>query len=262
MGLKGVFSLGVRIDGPNKDLHSGVHGAVVRNPATEMARLLATIHNADGSIAVKGFNDGILSVHPEDAALARAFPLPVEHYQALTGTTQDGGEAGYSPYERAGFRPTIDINGIHSGYDGPGSKTIVPAFATAKITGRTVVGQKTEKCLQALCEHLRTHTPRGVTLTINDAKAGGPAIRFSSKQPYVQRAIKVMSQICPPPVVLWWMGASIPIVGEIIEISPMDAVITGFGLEECNAHAPNEYFPLSQFQQGFVFTGLFLGQIK
>ena len=262
MGLRGIVHLTATLSGLKKDLHSGVHGGIAPNPATAMARLVATLHRPDGRIAVEGYYDGVQEPSAEDRALANVELLSAAEYEQLVGVVPSGGEEGYTFAERRGFRPTIEVNGIHSGYDGPGSKTIIPARAMVKITSRVVGGQDPERCLALLSDHLRRHAPASLKLEITEASVGGPALLLSSRAKSVALARRVLEEITDQPVLFLWEGASIPIVAGMAKAAGAEPLLVGFGTEEDDIHAPNESFSLEQFRQGFLYAGLILGALS
>ncbi|MDD5707662.1 MAG: M20/M25/M40 family metallo-hydrolase, partial [Kiritimatiellae bacterium] len=171
-GLRGIVHLTVTLDGPRHDLHSGTHGGLAPNPATAMARLLATLHGDDGSIAVSGFLDRIEPPSARELELAQAVPFDVKAYAAETGVEPLGGERNLPPSVRAGFRPTVEVNGMISGYTGAGTKTIIPANATAKLTARLCPGQDPPRALEQIVAHLKAHAPAGLRLTIAETHDG------------------------------------------------------------------------------------------
>ncbi|MCB0330600.1 MAG: M20/M25/M40 family metallo-hydrolase [Bdellovibrionales bacterium] len=258
MGLRGIAGLTVRLSGPRTDLHSGVHGGVCPNPATELARIIASLHGPNGEIAVEGYYDDVPSPLADDLLVANGVVVPDEYYESMSGVKPFGGEKGKSFAERRGFRPTIEINGIHSGYGGAGMKTIIPRDAIAKITTRTVAGQDTAGALKKIEKHLLDRTPPGLTLTIEDTEHGGSGLSVSTKSPVIQKAREVLSTLPVGQVELMWEGASIPIVASLAEVAGAEPLLIGFGLEEDNIHAPNESFSLSQFKKGFLYVAGFL----
>ncbi|RIL09468.1 MAG: peptidase M20 [Proteobacteria bacterium] len=262
MGLRGIVYLEFRLGGLRYDFHSGALGGVVKNPATELARLIATLHNKDGSIAVKGFYDGVPAPNKQDLALAEA-SLPSEAaLKEMLGVEPLGGEAGHGIAERRGFRPTIELNGLTAGYQGPGSKTIIPASATAKITSRLVAGQDPERCLKLILDHLKSNAPAGLTLEIAGQGVGGPAITLSSASPLIQFARGILDQIGDAPTQFTWEGGSIPVVTELCAASGAEPLLVGFGLEEDRIHAPNESFSLDQWRLGYRYAGLLLSKLS
>lgn len=262
MGLRGIVATEVRLDGPKYDLHSGVHGGVVPNPATAIARIVASLHNADGSVAIEGFNDSIRPYDPEDLKLAESAPFDLNWYQGQVGVAATGGEKGRSFFERRGFRPTVEINGIHSGYGGPGAKTIIPSYSIAKISARLVAGQDPAKCITAIEEHIRKQVPEGLRISFISRENGAGALSLSAKSEVVKKAKAVLDQICPKPTVFMWEGASVPIIPGLAQAAGAEPLLVGFGMEEDLIHAPNESFSIEQFRLGFLYVALFLQDIR
>lgn len=257
-GLRGILHLTVTLRGPSGDLHSGSHGGLAPNPATGMARLLATLHDAHGSIAVPSFLDHLAPPSAQERELANVVPFDEDAYARATGVAPLGGESGVPAYERVGFRPTIEVNGIHSGYGGPGSKTVLPALAVAKLSARLCPGQAPRDCCEKLIAHLRAHCPPGLTLEISEVNTGSPALRLPLQSPVVRLAEDVLQRIDPRGPVFQWEGASIPVIGALRDISGASPLLVGFSRDEDTIHAPNESFGLDQFQMGMVYTCLML----
>jgi len=258
MGLRGIIMLMVKLTGPRHDLHSGVHGGVIKNPATEIARLVASFHNEDGSIAVPGFYDSVLPIDPEDRKLANVASFDDATYEAMVGAPPMGGEKEVSFAERRGFRPALEINGIAGGYSGAGSKTIIPSEAIAKVSARLAANQDPAESLQQLIDHIKSNAPAGLSLEISEAEVGGGAVRVSAKSEAIKKAASVLRQIVDRDPVFMWEGASIPIIASLVEASGAEPLLIGFGWEEDNIHSPNESFSIEQFKQGFLYAGLLL----
>ena len=261
MGLRGIVSCTAVLSGPSHDLHSGVHGGRIPNPATELARLIATLHRDDGSVAVDGFYDRVRDPGEEERAMANAAGFDADRYARATGVEPVGGERRFTPVERTGFRPALDLNGIHAGYGGPGSKTIIPAAATAKISARLVPDQDPPTILAAIGRHLQRRVPPGLRLEITEANIGGSAIRVSPKSRLVQVARAVLDELSELKTAFLWEGASVPIVSRLPALAGGEPLLVGFGGEEDRIHAPNESFSLDQFRKGFLFNGLFLSRL-
>jgi acetylornithine deacetylase/succinyl-diaminopimelate desuccinylase-like protein len=249
------------VSGPDHDLHSGVHGGRVPNPANALCQLVASLHQADGRVAVDGFYDGVTEPTEEERTLANAQPIDPAWYQSVTGLLPVGGELRYTPVERSGFRPAIDLNGIHSGYGGTGSKTIIAAKAMAKISARLVPGQSPERILELIASHLRKRVPAGLKLEITERGVGGAALRVDLKSKATATARAVLGEISPLPTAFLWEGASVPILSTLPAIAGGEVLLVGFGSEEDNIHAPNESYSLEQFKMGFLYTGLFLSRL-
>lgn len=261
MGLRGIVHLTAVLEGPHHDLHSGVHGGRVPNPANGMAALVASLHDARGRVAVPAFYDGVRDPAPEERALANAAAFDPAWFEAATGVPPVGGEPDYTPVERTAFRPALDVNGIHSGYGGPGSKTIIPARAEAKLSARLVPGQQPGQIVEAIIAHLRRHVPAGLRLTITERAIGGPAVRVDLASPAVTLARAALAELSPVPPAFLWEGASVPILSHLPAIAGGQAILVGFGSEQDSIHAPNESFSIEQFKRGFLYTGLFLGRL-
>lgn len=259
MGLRGLIHLSVTLTGPTHDLHSGVHGGAAPNPATELTRLLASLHNTDGSIAVEKFYGFVRAPTERERALANGAAFDPDLYRTKTGVPPTAGEKQFTPPERVGFRPCIDINGIHSGYEGSGMKTIIPAKATAKITARLVPDQDPAACLKAIIYHLRARAPDGLRLDISDAGVAGPGFRLNPDSPVVARAQKALDGLTDKKTVFLWEGASIPVIWALSQAAGAELLLVGFGDEEGRAHAPNESFSLEQFKLGFMYVARLLG---
>jgi len=253
MGLRGIAHFTVTVRGPNKDLHSGVHGGVARNPAQELVRLLAALHDESGRVAVAGFYNGVTEPTADETSLAVAGAPTEGEYQQLVGACASGGERDYALAVRGGLRPTLEFNGVHSGYGGTGSKTIIPALAFAKISMRLVAGQDGAQVLKMVCDHL-IERAIGVTLEITEKLVGGPAIIVSPQSESVRRIVPALTEMMGCAPIFRWEGASIPIVSELTKVSGAEPLMVGFGLEEDNIHAPNESFAIEQFERGFIYV--------
>ncbi len=259
LGLRGIAYMTVTVEGPLMDLHSGVHGGKAPNPATELARLLATLHNPDGSIAIDGFYDGVSEPTEDQRVLLAARSFDPRVYERATGVAPVAGESRFSPAERVGFRPSLDINGISSGYCGHGMKTIIPKSASAKISVRLVPGQEPQRVLELLESHLGTHAPRGLILTIAEKGAAGGAVSLDPHSPHAKRAAAILHETTGKQTVFSWCGASIPVISLLSRVSGAEPLLVGFGNdEEDRIHAPNESFSLEQFKDGFRFVASFV----
>ncbi len=247
VGLRGVSSFTVRLTGPSRDLHSGHYGAVAPNPAQAIAEIVSSLHNADGSIAVDGFLSGIELPSPEELAAAEESADPEEVWSADIGCEAVGGEKGRSIVERNSFYPTIEVNGIHSGYGGAGSKTVIPSEAFAKISMRLVPGQSVTAVREAVIKHLEAHCPRGMKLSIEDYRLGAGGFRLPLSSPLFRLASDVLGEMDPRGAVYQWDGASIPVVSILKDVAGASALIVGWGQAEDKIHSPNESYSFEQF---------------
>ena len=262
MGLRGILHLTAELSGPSHDLHSGSHGGIAPNPGQAIAELAASLHSADGSIAVDGFYDGVLPPSPRELELATVAPFDATAYEAESGVPPIGGERNTSVAERLGFRPTLEVNGIRTGYAGPGMKTIIPATATLKLTARLVANQDPVHCMNAVIHHLNARVPPGLRLEIPEKDVAGPALKLNPDAPTIARAVTVLRSLSDQEPVFLWEGASIPIVARLAEVSTADPLLVGFGAEADRAHAPNESFSLDRFERGFRYVGSLLLELQ
>jgi succinyl-diaminopimelate desuccinylase len=249
-GLRGVSHFTVRLEAAACDLHSGRYGGIAPNAAQGMAQLMASLHHSDGSIAVEGFCDRVIPPSSEELAAAEASAMTAAEYEAEIGCAPVGGEKNLSLTMRNSFRPTIEVNGIHSGYGGPGSKTVIPCTAIAKLSMRLVPGQNPAECLKLVEGHLRRHVPDGMNLHIEDITGDAAAMRLPLNSPVFRLAADVLSEIDPRGAVFQWDGASIPVVSELARVSGAAPLLVGFGQGEDRIHSPNESFSWRQFALG------------
>jgi acetylornithine deacetylase/succinyl-diaminopimelate desuccinylase-like protein len=253
-GLRGVSHFTVRLEAANYDLHSGEHGGIAPNPAQGMAELVASLHNPDGSIAVRGFCDHVVPPTDEERAAAERAAVTPEEYEKITGVAPVGGEEGLTLTERNSFRPTIEVNGIHSGYGGPGSKTVIPAGALAKLSMRLVPNQNPDEVMTAVERHLKLHTPRGMKLFIEDLTGEAAGFRLPLASPVFRLAASVLEELDPRGAVYQWDGASIPVVSTLKACSGAAPLLVGFGQPEDRIHSPNESYGLNQFARAMAWA--------
>src|SRR5690625_241314 len=247
-GLKGFTGIEVTVNGPTQDVHSGIYGGAVRNPAQVLAHLLASMKNIDEVVTVEGFYDGI--EHLPDDERKMIAQIDGENYLQTTGIPATASEKGYTAKEHTMARPTLEINGMYSGYQGEGTKTIIPASATSKITCRLVPGQEPERIQQLLAEHIKLHTPEGVTIDIKKEKLSAKAYKVEPNHPLIQKAAESYSRAFGKETVYVRMGGSIPVVEWLDDIYNFPIVLMGFGTPDDRLHSPNESFPLNSFTKG------------
>ena len=246
-GLRGVNHFTVTLTAANRDLHSGEYGGIAPNAAQGMADLMASLHNADGSIAVSGFRDGIEPPTHEELEAAEAGFATEEMYREDIGTDPCGGQLGKTIVQRNCFEPTIEVNGIHSGYGGPGSKTVIPCQAIAKLSTRLVPGQNPAKTYEAIKRHLKDHCPKGMQVELSELTGDAPAFRLPLASPLFRLAEDVLQEMDPRGAVFQWDGASIPVVSALREASGAAPLLVGWGQPEDCIHSPNESYSIRQF---------------
>ncbi len=261
LGVRGICGLEFDLTGPGHDLHSGTWGGQVQNHLHAMAELIASLHNPDGSVAVKGFYDDVEPLSPELREWYRKIPWNDEEMRQKLGVSEFYGEAGYSPWERTTGRPTLEVNGMWGGYTGPGGMTVIPSTAHAKITCRLVPHQDPEKIVSLVKAHLETHLPKGVRLTVRVKESGARAFRMRADHPGCVAAREVLAELYGVPPVETMFGGSVPILGTLKELLGHDPVSFGFGLEDELIHSPNEFFRLSSFEKGKQGYAMLLGRL-
>jgi acetylornithine deacetylase/succinyl-diaminopimelate desuccinylase-like protein len=248
-GLRGIAALEVTVTGPETDLHSGIYGGAVANPALMLARMIATLHDEQGRVAVPGFYDGAEPLQDWEKNAWRTLPVNEERLRELTGVPELFGETGYTSVERIWARPTLEVNGIGGGFQGQGTKTVIPREAFAKITCRLVPGQEPERVVEAVKTHLLQICPPSVKISITGGHAGLP-YRMDPNSAHGLAAQRALRQTfgCEPSLIR--EGGSIPIVQTFREVLGVDTLLLGLALPDCKAHAPNENFPVSNFLAG------------
>jgi acetylornithine deacetylase/succinyl-diaminopimelate desuccinylase-like protein len=248
-GLRGIAALELRVTGPASDLHSGIYGGAVMNPATAIGRLIASLHDAEGRVAVPGFYDGVAPLADWEREAWARLPLGDAEIQQLTGAPELAGEAGYSALERCWARPTAEVNGIGGGFQGAGTKTVIPREAFAKLTCRLVPNQQPD-VVEKVAAYLRANCPRGVKLEIASGHAGEPYLTDPHSS-FGQAAQKALRRAFPDrEIALIREGGSIPIVNTFKRVLGAETMLLGLALPDCRAHAPNENFPLENFFAG------------
>ncbi len=256
--LRGLAYFELRVYGPEHDLHSGMFGGVVHNPANALAELIAGMHDAKGRVTLPGFYDKVRSLSKDERRELARLPNDEKHYLEVTGVPALYGEKNYTPNERTGARPTLDVNGLLSGFTGSGSKTIIPAWAMAKISCRLVPDQDPEEVHQQLLDYLKASAPRDVRWEVI-VHAGGRASISDRKNTAVQAMSKALEQVWGQPPLFRREGGSIPVVGLMQELLNIESVICGFSLPDDNFHAPNEKQHLPTWYRGIeAFVHFFL----
>jgi len=247
--LRGIIAFEITLRGPARDLHSGIFGGAVENPAMALAQLLAKVRDDQGRVKIPGFYDGVAPLSKYEREQIKRYPLKDAQLKKLLGAPQLFGERGFTPTEQRSSRPTFEINGLTSGYQGEGSKTIVPARARAKITCRLVPNQRPAHVRKIVCTWLKKNCPPTVRLEIT-AGHGAEAYLVSPTSAPAQAALRALEKAFGARPVLMREGGSIPIVNEFKEILGADSLLLGIGLPDDNAHSPNEKFNLDCFEQG------------
>jgi acetylornithine deacetylase/succinyl-diaminopimelate desuccinylase-like protein len=247
--LRGLAYFELRVYGPAHDLHSGLFGGVVHNPAQALAELIAGMHDANGRITLPGYYDSVREMAADEREDIARLPLDDAFFQEQTGAEELWGEPDYTAAERVGARPTLEINGLLSGFTGHGSKTVIPSWAMAKISMRLVPDQKPDDVHQQLLNYLEQKAPSTIRWELF-RMAGGPPSFTDRNHPASQAMSKAIESVWGKRPVFKREGGSIPIVAEMQETLGIDSVLTGFGLPEDNIHAPNEKLHLPTWYRG------------
>ncbi len=248
-GLRGIMACEVTVHGPKQDLHSGVFGGAVANPANVLARLVARLHDDAGRVQIPGFYDDVVPLTEEERSNFANLPFDEGDFCRSIGIPAPFGEAEFSTLERRWARPTCDINGLFGGYSGEGPKTIVPAKATAKITCRLVPHQNAGSIARSLEAFLREHCPPGCRLDFRSYH-GCPAMVCDTTSPYMAAARAAIESGFGQQPVLIREGGSIPVVASFKELLGVDTLLLGWGRNSDNLHGPNEHFHLADFENG------------
>lgn len=248
-GLRGLAYFELWVYGPAQDLHSGTFGGAVANPATVLCELIAGMHDADGRITLPGFYDRVRHLSDEERAELARLPLTDDDWRAMTGVPQLAGEKGFTTIERLGARPTLDVNGIWSGFTGTGAKTVLPAKAMAKISMRLVPHQDPSAVEQQLGAYLQQHAPPTVRWELKKL-AGAPAVLVNRDTPAMRAAVQAMQATFGVKPVFKLEGGSVPIVSMFQTMLGVDPVQMGFSLPDDDFHSPNEKLHLPTFYRG------------
>ncbi len=247
--LRGLAYFQIDVQGPAGDLHSGSYGGAVVNPATALARIIATFHDADGRVAIPGFYDAVLDWPEHVRAGMRDLPFDDDEFRREVGASALGGEPGYTTLERIWTRPTCEVNGMLSGYTGEGAKTVLPAVAMAKVSCRLVPDQSPDEVERLLRAHVERIAPAGVRATVT-ALHGGRPWRAELEGPLFDAARRALATAFDREPVIVGEGGSIPVVGDFAAILGAPVLLMGFGLPGENAHAPNEWLAIENFEKG------------
>lgn len=248
-GLRGLTYMEVKVTGPNRDLHSGLYGGAVANPANILANMISKLHTPDGKIAIPNFYDDVRILSQAERNAINAAPFSEEAYKAKLNIESVMGEEGYSTLERTGIRPALDVNGIWSGHITEGSKTVIASTAHAKISMRLVPHQDYKTIAKLFDAHFKSLAPKGVTVEVTTCHGGYPYVTPTDIAAYKAAEKAVFKTFGKTPVP-YYSGGSIPIVSTFEKVLGTKSILLGFGLETDAIHSPNENFPLDSFYKG------------
>ena len=248
-GLRGLTYMEVEVTGAGHDLHSGLYGGAVANPLNVLAGMIAKLKDDQGRVAIPRFYDDVRVLSLSEREEIARIPFDEAEYKSALGLNDVSGESGYSTIERTGIRPSLDVNGIWGGHTGDGTKTVIPSKAFAKISMRLVPDQDYLKIAELFEAYFKSIAPAGVTVRVSFAHGGAPYVSPASLPAY-QAAVKAIEKSFGKKPLPFYSGGSIPIVSAFERILGIKSVLMGFGLNSDATHAPNENYPLENFDKG------------
>jgi len=248
-GLRGLSYMEVEVTGPNRDLHSGVYGGAVANPANVLSKMIASLHDEHGRVAIPGFYDKVSELTSAERKLLNEAPFSLDEYKKELGIDEIAGEKGYTTLERTGIRPTLDVNGILGGYTGEGAKTVLPAKASAKISMRLVPNQSPAEITELFTKHFISIAPRTVKVKVIAHHGGEPAVTPTDSKAF-KAASQAFQEVWGKTPIPTRDGGSIPIVALFKKELGLDTVLMGFGLDTDALHSPNEHYGIKNFLIG------------
>ena len=259
--LRGLAYFEIKVQGPSSDLHSGMYGGAVVNPAMALARILSTMHDSRGRIAIKGFYDRVRAFPAAVLKGMKKLPHSDARFKKDVGVKSLGGEAGKTTLEKLWTRPTCEVNGMLSGYTGEGAKTVLPAHAMAKVSFRLVADQNPELVERLVRAHIKRVTPTGVSVTVTPLHGGRPWRADLDGPLYDAARVALKAAFGRDPVIVG-EGGSIPVVGDFERILGVPVLLVGFGLPGENAHAPDEWISMDNLRRGMRAMAVLYDQLS
>ena len=261
VAVRGLTYMQIDVQASNIDLHSGQFGGMVHNPALALAQIIAQFHDAHNHITVPGFYDDVVELSAAEREALTTTDIPPERLMRETGIPAVWGEEGYTLRERVGARPTLEINGLLSGWTGEGSKTVLPAKAMAKVSCRLVANQEPEKIYELVRDYVATITPPGVKAKVTLLNTGEPAM-MDIEDPAMQAAARAYERGWGKAPIYLREGGSIPVVADFRKLLGVPVLLMGYGLNTDGAHGPDEHYRLDMFYRGIDTAILFLEEFS
>ncbi|MDX2139836.1 MAG: dipeptidase [Chloroflexota bacterium] len=257
---RGLCYMQIDVQGPARDLHSGIYGGIVHNPALALAQILSQLHNADNSIAVPGFYDDVIPLTPDERDELTRTSIHESELKSEIGIPQAWGEEGYTLRERIGARPTLEVNGFVSGFYGEGTKTVLPAKAMAKVSCRLVANQTPQRIYELVKAYVAQITPPGVTSEVKMLDIGDPAY-IDRNSPEMQVAVRAYEQGWGKPPIFMREGGTLPILATFKRELGVSSLLMGYGLNSDGAHGPDEHYDLEMYHLGIDTNIAFLNEM-
>jgi acetylornithine deacetylase/succinyl-diaminopimelate desuccinylase-like protein len=273
VGLRGMLAFEIEVTGPKTDLHSGLHGGALMNPLQALAELCASLHTPDGRVNLPGFYDAVVEPQPWEREQLAKLGLKEADYAAFLGIKEFHTPPGYTPFEAVRFLPTLEFNGFSGGYQGEGTKTVIPSKAKVKITCRLVPNQTPDMLKESVFAAIRARCPKGVTLTITEQHHATPYVAIppdrsntpKDQSPILARGFravdKAVTEVWGKPPLYLREGGSVGLVADLKQVLGLDAVMLGLFLPEDNLHAPNESFHLGVMMKGIEVSERVLAEL-
>lgn len=261
VGRRGLAALQIDLQGAEQDVHSGTYGGTFQNPIHALAQLLASMRSPQGKILVEGFYDAVCDLSDSDRAQIAEIPYDEPQYLEELGLEQLFGEAGYSTYERAWVRPTLEVNGIWGGFQGEGIKTVIPSLAHAKITCRLVPDQEPDQIVELIAAHVAKHAALGAKASVKKLAGSADPFLIPVDHPGNQAARVVLKKLYDKEPYIARTGGTIPVCGSFLKFLGAHLVNFAFGLEDENLHAPDEFFRIGSFKRGLSAYGMILEEL-
>ncbi len=258
--LRGMTYIEVEVEGPKEDLHSGLWGGAAHNPALALVEILGKLYNPDHTIAVPGFYDDVVPLTEAEREMIAKTALSEDQYKDTTGVPATWGDARYTIRERISARPTLDINGMWSGWTGPGPKTIIPQKAGAKLSSRLVGNQDPNKIFALLKDYIESIAPKTVKIRVSLLTTGMPAL-IPFDLPEMRAAARAYEKAWGHAPVFTRGGGSIPVVADVANLLKIPVVMMGYGLDSDGLHSPNEHYSLEMFQRGIETAIVYLEEL-
>ena len=258
--LRGMMYMEIEVEGPKEDLHSGLWGGAAHNPALALVEILGKLYNPDNTIAVPGFYDDVVPLKPAEREMIAKTTLTEAQYQQVTGVPATWGDEKYTIRERISARPTLDINGMWSGWTGPGPKTIIPQKAGAKLSSRLVGNQDPHKIYELMKQFIESIAPKTVKVSTRLLTTGWPAL-VSFDLPEMEAAVRAYEKAWGYSPVFTRGGGSIPVIADIGNLLKIPVVMMGYGLDSDGLHSPNEHYSLAMFQRGIETAIVYLDEL-